>query len=107
MPDEAASRPIEHCCWNHGARESVCRCPDCGRCFCRECVTEHESRLLCAACLRKETQTVAGSRGGVRRFIAGGMAVAGVILAWAIFFGAAEGLVTITERSERASWQNR
>jgi hypothetical protein len=35
------------------------------------------------------------------------MTLAGAILAWAIFFGAAESLVTITERSERASWQDR
>jgi len=36
-----------------------------------------------------------------------GMTLAGVILAWAIVFGAGEGLITITERSERMSWQGR
>lgn len=26
-------------------------CPGCGRYFCRECVTEHDSRVLCARCI--------------------------------------------------------
>ncbi len=43
-------------CFHHGKREAVARCPDCGRYFCRECITEHENRVLCADCLvQKET----------------------------------------------------
>ena len=38
-------------CINHKFREAVARCPECRRYFCRECVTEHEDRVLCAACL--------------------------------------------------------
>jgi hypothetical protein len=40
-------------CLNHGTREAVARCPECGQCYCRECITEHEDRVICAACLRK------------------------------------------------------
>jgi len=40
-------------CFNHTAREAAARCPECGRFFCRECVTEHEDRVICATCLRK------------------------------------------------------
>ena len=40
-------------CFNHGIREAAARCPDCERYFCRECVTEHEGRVLCAQCLRR------------------------------------------------------
>lgn len=40
-------------CLNHGAREAVARCPECGHFFCRECIVEHEDRVICAACLRK------------------------------------------------------
>ena len=98
---------IQQRCWNHDAREAVCRCPQCGRSFCRECVTEHESRLLCAACLRAVAQAASARRGKLRRLAAVGMALAGVLLAWAIFFGAGESLIAITERSERASWQPR
>ena len=42
-------------CHNHPAREAAGRCPACERAFCRECLTEHEDRVMCAACLRKET----------------------------------------------------
>jgi len=98
---------LQHRCWNHEAREAVCRCLQCGRSFCRECVTEHQSRLLCAACIRSATQTAATGRGRMRRMAGVGLTVAGVALAWAIFFGAAEGLITITERSERVAWQDR
>ena len=38
-------------CFNHPEREAVALCPECGRCFCRECVSEHEGRLLCALCI--------------------------------------------------------
>jgi hypothetical protein len=40
-------------CFNHAIREAVARCPECRRFFCRECVTEHDDRVICAACLRK------------------------------------------------------
>ncbi|HEX8312704.1 MAG TPA: rhomboid family protein [Chthoniobacteraceae bacterium] len=40
-------------CLNHPAREAVGRCPECTRTFCRECITEHEGRILCADCLTK------------------------------------------------------
>ena len=41
-------------CYNHVFREAVARCPGCGRFFCRECITEHEDKALCASCLRKK-----------------------------------------------------
>jgi hypothetical protein len=40
-------------CLNHSAREAVARCPECGNFYCRECIAEHEDRVVCAACLRK------------------------------------------------------
>ena len=40
-------------CTIHLEREAAARCPSCARFFCRECVTEHAGRLLCAACLRE------------------------------------------------------
>jgi hypothetical protein len=94
-------------CWNHEAREAVCRCPQCRRGFCRECVAEHDGRLLCAACLRAAVQAAGTRRGVSRRFVAAGLTIAGILLSWAMFFGAAEGLIAIAERSERLSWQNR
>jgi hypothetical protein len=38
-------------CLNHRDREAAARCPSCKDYFCRECVTEHEGRVMCARCL--------------------------------------------------------
>lgn len=40
-------------CENHPGREASARCPECARFYCRECVTEHEDRVLCASCLAR------------------------------------------------------
>jgi late competence protein required for DNA uptake (superfamily II DNA/RNA helicase) len=42
-------------CDNHPNREASARCPECGRFFCRECITEHDDRVVCASCLAKLT----------------------------------------------------
>ncbi len=38
-------------CFNHSGREAVAICLDCNNLFCRECITEHEDRVICANCL--------------------------------------------------------
>jgi hypothetical protein len=40
-------------CSNHPQREASARCPECAHYFCRECITEHDDRVLCATCLAK------------------------------------------------------
>jgi hypothetical protein len=40
-------------CFNHSLREAAARCPECGQFYCRECITEHDDRVICAACLKK------------------------------------------------------
>jgi hypothetical protein len=100
---------IQQRCWNHDTREAVCRCPECGRSYCRECVTEHEARLLCSACLK----VVAGDarrgrdRGVLRsvKLAPTAMLVGGLALAWCIFFAAGETLIWISSRLEQTSWQ--
>jgi len=51
----AANRLVHQRCFNHASREAAARCPRCRRFFCRECVTEHEGRVICARCLRELT----------------------------------------------------
>ncbi|MFN7139481.1 MAG: rhomboid family protein, partial [Limisphaerales bacterium] len=43
-------------CLNHFTREAAARCPECKQFFCRECITEHDDRVICAGCLRKLQQ---------------------------------------------------
>ena len=73
-------------CRNHAHREAVARCPECQRFYCRECVTEHEDRVVCASCLRA---LVSGSTR--RRWRVGFLAqtaqlVAGVFIIWVSFY---------------------
>lgn len=42
-------------CFNHDSREAAAKCPSCQRFYCRECITEHDGRMTCAACLAVET----------------------------------------------------
>jgi len=53
-------------CLVHPDREAAARCPSCHQYYCRECVVEHESRFLCAACLQKSI--TAGTKRSAFRF---------------------------------------
>lgn len=98
---------IQQRCWNHEAREAVCRCPECGRSFCRECVTEHEARLLCASCLMAVARARRSHRAGMRRLLPAAMALAGILLAWTVFYSAGEALILLTTRLEQTGAEPR
>ena len=73
-------------CVRHDSREAAARCPACGGFFCRECVSDHEGRLLCAACLAKlAAATKTGKRNwkGIFRGLTLGAAV---LVVWLAFF---------------------
>lgn len=95
-------------CWNHAVRGAVCRCPVCHRPFCRECVSEHEARLLCAICIQA---SVAGSdRGRSRRgspLLFTAMALASTLLAWAIFFSLGQIIMESVSLAEHSAWRDR
>ena len=73
-------------CFNHEFREAACRCPICRRYFCRECVTEHDDRVLCVECLKTIVAGHAGRLSGVRRVLRGVLTVAGILTAWIFFY---------------------
>ena len=73
-------------CFYHESREAACRCPICRRYFCRECVTEHDDRLLCVECLKTIVAGQAARRSGVRRALRGLLPVAGILMAWLFFY---------------------
>ena len=62
-------------CFNHAGREAVARCPECGQFFCRECITEHEDRVLCSACLKKLTRRPLARRFAFARQFSGSPSV--------------------------------
>jgi hypothetical protein len=94
-------------CWNHEAREAVCLCPECRHSFCRECVSEHESRLLCAACLRSILERSGPPARRTPRLRLALLALAGLFLGWLIFFSSGTALMTFSSHREPASWPNR
>lgn len=83
-------------CFNHAQREAAARCPECGRCFCRECVSEHRNRLLCASCIAEETaQAQPGPKrnfGSLRMVF---RMMLGVLVLWVSFFVIGKALLAV------------
>ena len=74
-------------CLNHAAREAVARCPECGHFYCRECVAEHEDRVICAACLRKLLRSTEKPRRPAGAWLARGTLFCGSLtLGWLAFY---------------------
>jgi hypothetical protein len=81
-------------CLNHATREAVARCPECGRFFCRECVSEYEDRLVCALCLgRLTTRKLPGRRR--RLFFRSLLVLVGFIILWLSFYLMGKGLLLV------------
>jgi len=92
-------------CFNHQEREAVARCPECRRFFCRECVTEHEERLVCTACLRKLARVPLLRRRGFAGALRVSQLLFGLFLAWFFFYLVAEELISLpTSFHEGTLW---
>jgi hypothetical protein len=74
-------------CRNHADREAVARCPECGNFFCRECIVEHEGRMICTGCLAAIlARNPKGRRLRLfRRAAMWGMALISFLLTWSFF----------------------
>ena len=84
-------------CFNHAKREAAARCPECGRYFCRECVSEYEERLLCAYCLKKLGVRPPGRR-AASALVRALPVLAGFLLLWSAFYLLGRSLLTIPSR---------
>jgi hypothetical protein len=82
-------------CLHHPAREAVARCPECGRFYCRECITEHEDRVICAGCLRGLTGTPEKRKPRLGGVLVAGRCAFGFLVAWMFFYFIARALVSI------------
>ena len=76
---------IHQRCFHHAEREAAARCPRCGRFFCRECVTEHASRVTRAACLKDLFRAKSHTAGVLRALTHSLLAAVGVLVAWMFF----------------------
>jgi hypothetical protein len=103
MPENVAQ---QHC-WNHPVRGAVCRCPVCHRPFCRECVSEHASRLLCAACIKASVLAPAQPRRRTAGLFLAAMALASTLLAWAVLFSLGQIIMESVTLADRSAWHDR
>ena len=84
-------------CLHHADREAAARCPECKRYFCRECVSEHDGRILCASCLRKLLAPAKPRRRSFAGILRLGLSLLAVALAWFFFFLIGQGLLAIPD----------
>ena len=73
-------------CFHHSLREAVARCPECRQFYCRECITEHEERVICATCLKNLTAVAAPSRHTLAFLLPVMQCVLGLCLTWVVFY---------------------
>lgn len=93
-------------CLNHAEREAVARCPGCGQYFCRECVTEHDDRVMCAHCVRKLGRVPLLRRQGFGRAVQFGQCMLGLLAVWFFFYLIGESLLALpTSFHEGTLWQ--
>jgi uncharacterized paraquat-inducible protein A len=94
-------------CFNHFQRESVARCPDCGRYFCRECITEHDDRVICAACLARIARAPLLRRRALADLGRAAACLLGVVVVWFFFYLVGAALLAIpTSFHEGVLWQS-
>jgi hypothetical protein len=94
-------------CLHHSEREAVARCPSCGFFFCRECITEHDERILCASCLKKQTAPVERPRRSLAPLARGMAALCGLMTAWFFFYLVGRALLaTPTKFHEATLWKS-
>jgi hypothetical protein len=93
-------------CFNHGLREAAARCPECRRFFCRECVAEHDDRVICASCLKKLTVTGLAKHRAFSATVRSVQVVVGILVVWFFFFMIGESLLRLPASFHDTSvWQ--
>jgi len=82
-------------CDNHPSREASARCPECGKFFCRECITEHDDRVLCASCLAKLAIKKTAGQASWAWMPRVALALLAIAVVYAVFFLAGTMLLSI------------
>jgi len=93
-------------CFNHLLREAVARCPECRRYFCRECVTEHDDKVLCAGCLETKIIPKAARLTRLSRLVRVLYFLLGAMLLWIVFYYIGQILLSLpSEFHEGTLWE--
>lgn len=95
MTEADTERLTAQRCFHHPQREAVARCLECQRFFCRECVTEHDARMICALCLARLADAASAGR-AARQGVADLVKVGFAFLAlWLVFYVLGQGLLRL------------
>ena len=83
-------------CLNHPSREAVAQCPTCKRPFCRECITEHDYRMICAGCLSElREESMQGKREIRLPLMPVLHFIIGIVVIWIVYYQIGEVLLSI------------
>lgn len=105
-PDMSAL--VHQRCFHHSLREAVARCPECRQFYCRECITEHEDRVICATCLKKITATAETRRVSLAWVSPLVQVCIGTGLIWLFFYFFGATLLSIPSQYHEGSvWMDR
>jgi hypothetical protein len=95
-------------CYNHARREAAACCPTCGRHFCRECVTEHEGRVVCASCLAAQAAPVSRRRSALRYAARALRIMLALFALYFFFYALGAGLLALpTSFHQGTLWEDR
>jgi len=86
---------IDQRCFNHSRREAAARCPECDHFYCRECITEHDDRVICGACLKKLVQPPLTQRRAFLGVLRSVQFLTGLFVVWLFFYWFGQTLLTI------------
>lgn len=99
---------IHQRCFHHSRREAAARCPGCGHFYCRECITEHEDRVICAACLKKLVNPPFTQKRGFVGLVRTVQVGVGLLTVWLFFYLFGQLLLSIAPSfHEGAVWRGR
>ena len=82
-------------CFNHSLREAAARCPECAQFYCRECITEHDDRVICASCLKKLAKVPFTQRTGFVGVMRSVQLIAGLVTLVIFFYLLGQSLLSM------------
>src|SRR6185436_12311089 len=95
-------------CFHHSLREAAARCPECGHFYCRECITEHDDRVICAACLRRLARPALARRLWFAGLLQAGQVGLGVVTIFLFFYFFGQSLLSLPASfHEGTLWQEK